>query len=179
MLSSVLGNTKWSASAVGGSFCIQDMRGASRRWCWVLRSSLHTELHWVSTCLMLFYLHLNWSIYQGLLQDIKVWLKIQTWFLITLIFWFCCNRTDLPLPKTTQHSGSYKHFPWTHFLSPSKTLSQFFGSKVPFSQMKGTQTEFGLRRCWKGVGKGCWMPGRSESSPTEGHLVSKNQSGAT
>lgn len=78
-----------------------------------------------------------------------------------------CNRTDLSLPKMTQHSRSYKHLPWTHFPSLGKSVSQvaeFLYSKVPFSQMKGTQTGFGLRRCWKGLGKGAGCLGEVNPS---------------
>lgn len=140
----VPGNTKWPVSEVGGSFWSQDVRGARRKWCQVLRREQchHIGLRWVSTCHTFFCLYLNQNIYWGLLQEIKGWLRIQTRFLITRSFQPYCKRTDLSQPRATQHSRSYKHFPWTHFLSPGKSVSQ------------ATQfLEFQLRRCWEGVGK--------------------------
>lgn len=170
MGASAVGNTEWSVPAVGGRFWSQDVRGARRKWCQVLRREQchYIWLPWVSAHhMLLFHLHLNQNIHQGLLEEIRVWLRIHTWFLITLIFWSYCNRTDLSLPRMTQHSRSYNHLPWTHFPSPGKSVSQvpeFLHSKVPFSQMTGTQTGFGLRRCWKGLGKGAGCLGEVNPS---------------
>lgn len=55
------------------------------------------RLLWVSACCMLFYLPLNQNVYQGLLQETKVWFQIQHLCLVTCLFGSRYTRTDFPI----------------------------------------------------------------------------------